>query len=214
MSLRHGAAGAMPVDTVITVENLLARYVELCDPASARQIKLLAEYASCPPDATTLIALTEAEHLKTQVLDKRVSLLGLLERYVSIELPFALFIDQLAELHPRYYLIASSHLTSPERVDIAISSVEGAAFSGNGDYLGACTTTPRAKIWVRHCCFLSADPPMLTTSMLTSLKRRAVQVYWNASPPTQDCQITPITKCRMPLPPTPKKYGHFGRLAL
>lgn len=141
LSLRHGAAGAIPVDSVITVENLLARYVELCDPATTRQIKMLAEYASCPPDVVALTALAEAEQYKTQVLDKRVSLLDLLERYPSIELPFALFIDQLAELHPRYYSIASSHLISPKRVDIAVSAVEGEALSGSGDYLGACSTT-------------------------------------------------------------------------
>ena len=141
LSLKHGAAGAMPVDSVITVGSLLARYVELCDPATARQIKVLAQYASCPPDVIALTALSEAQHYKPQVLDKRVSLLDLLERYPSVELPFALFIDQLAELHPRYYSIASSHLTSPERVDIAVSAVAGAAFSGGGDYLGACSDT-------------------------------------------------------------------------
>jgi cytochrome P450/NADPH-cytochrome P450 reductase len=141
LSLKHGAAGAMPVDSAITVESLLTRYVELCDPATVRQIKILAEHASCPPDVVALTALTEPEHYKSQVLDKRISLLDLLERFASIELPFALFIDQLAELHPRYYSIASSHLISPDRVDIAISSVEGAAFSGSGDYLGACSTT-------------------------------------------------------------------------
>jgi len=141
LSLRHGAAGAMPIDRVITIENLLARYVELCEPATARQIKMLAEHTSCPPDVSALAALAQKQQYKTQVLDKRVSLLDLLERFASIELPFALFVDQLAELHPRYYSIASSHLTSPERVDIAISSVEGAAFSGSGGYLGACSTT-------------------------------------------------------------------------
>lgn len=141
LSLRHGVAGAIPVDSVITVENFLARYVELCDPATTRQIKMLAEYASCPPDVVALTALAETEQYKVQVLDKRVSLLDLLERYPSIELPFALFIDQLAELHPRYYSIASSHLISPERVDIAVSAVEGEAFSGAGDYLGACSAT-------------------------------------------------------------------------
>jgi cytochrome P450/NADPH-cytochrome P450 reductase len=141
LSLRHGAAGAIPIDSVITIENLLGRYVELCDPATARQIKMLAEHASCPPDIIALTALTETDNYQAQVLEKRVSMLDLLERFPSIELPFALFVDQLAELHPRYYSIASSHLISPTQVDIAISSVEGAAFSGNGDYFGACSTT-------------------------------------------------------------------------
>jgi cytochrome P450/NADPH-cytochrome P450 reductase len=88
-----------------------------------------------------LTALAETDNYKPQVLDKRVSLLDLLERFPSIEIPFALYLDQLAELHPRYYSIASSHLISSERVDIAISSVEGPAFSGSGNYLGACSNT-------------------------------------------------------------------------
>ncbi|MFT5691604.1 MAG: cytochrome P450/NADPH-cytochrome P450 reductase [Oceanicoccus sp.] len=141
LSLKHGAAGAIPVDRAITVESLLGRYVELCDPATVRQIKMLAEHALCPPDVSALNILADPEHYKKEMLDKRVSLLDLLERYPSIELPFAAFIDQLAELHPRYYSIASSHLASPDRVDIAVSRVEGAALSGSGNYLGACSST-------------------------------------------------------------------------
>ncbi|MFT6518066.1 MAG: cytochrome P450/NADPH-cytochrome P450 reductase [Candidatus Azotimanducaceae bacterium] len=141
LSLKHGAAGAIPMGSAMTVETLLSRYVELCDPATVRQVKLLAEHASCPPDAIALNALADADHYKPDILDKRVSVLDLLNRYASIELPFAVFIDQLAELHPRYYSIASSHLTSPKRVDIAVSRVEGPALSGSGDYLGACSST-------------------------------------------------------------------------
>ncbi|MFT7044705.1 MAG: cytochrome P450/NADPH-cytochrome P450 reductase [Candidatus Azotimanducaceae bacterium] len=141
LTLKHGAAGAIPVDSAMSVEALLSRYVELCDPATVRQVKLLAEHASCPPDEIVLNTLADSDHYKTDVLDKRVSLLDLLDRFTSIELPFAVFIDQLAELHPRYYSIASSHLSSPRRVDIAVSRVEGPAFSGSGEYLGACSAT-------------------------------------------------------------------------
>ncbi len=141
LSLKHGAAGGIPMDSAMTVKTLLSRYVELCDPATVRQIKLLAEHATCPPDGIALNTLAESDNYKTEVLDKRVSLLDLLDRYASIALPFAVFIDQLAELHPRYYSIASSHLTSPGRVDIAVSRVEGPALSGSGDYLGACSST-------------------------------------------------------------------------
>lgn len=141
LSLQHGSAGAIPVDSAITVATLLSRYVELCDPATVRQIKLLAEHAACPPDVTALNTLADSASYKTEILDKRVSVLDLLARFTSIELPFAAFIDQLAELHPRYYSIASSHLTSPGRVDIAVSRVEGAALSGSGNYLGACSST-------------------------------------------------------------------------
>jgi cytochrome P450/NADPH-cytochrome P450 reductase len=141
LSLRHGVAGAMPVDSAITVETLLTHYVELCDPATVRQIRLLSEHAACPPDGLALLALADANCYKTEILDKRVSVLDLLERYASIEFPFVAFIDQLPELRPRYYSIASSHFTFPGQVDIAVSRVEGVALSGSGDYLGACSST-------------------------------------------------------------------------
>jgi cytochrome P450/NADPH-cytochrome P450 reductase len=67
--------------------------------------------------------------------------LDLLDCYSSIDLPFATYVDQLAELQPRYYSIASSHLTSAGSVDIAVSRVAGAALGGNGNYLGACSST-------------------------------------------------------------------------
>ena len=141
LSLQHGSAGAIPVDSAITVETLLSRYVELSDSATIRQIKLLAQHAPCPPDAAALTALTESERYKSEILDLHVSLLDLLLRYPSITLPFPVFIDQLAELHPRYYSIASSNLVNPQQVDIAVSRVAGPALSGTGNYLGACSST-------------------------------------------------------------------------
>ena len=141
LSLKHGSAGAIPINSDITVNTLLSRYVELCDPATVRQIKLLAEHASCPPDVTALNNLAHSDHYKSEVLDKRVSMLDLLDCYSSIDLPFATYVDQLAELQPRYYSIASSHLTSAGSVDIAVSRVAGAALGGNGNYLGACSST-------------------------------------------------------------------------
>jgi len=141
LSLQHGTAGAIPLDSAITVETLLSRYVELNDPATTRQIKLLAQYAACPPDAVALTALTEPERYKSEILERRVSLLDLLLRYPSIAMPFSAFVDQLPELHPRYYSIASSNRVDAKQVDIAVSHVQGPALSGDGDYLGACSST-------------------------------------------------------------------------
>jgi len=141
LSLQHGSAGAIPVDSTITIETLLSRYVELNEPATTRQLQLLSHYAACPPDAEALIALTEPERYKSDILDLRVSMLDLLDRYASIALPFSAFIDQLPELHPRYYSIASSNLVDAQQVDIAVSRVAGPALCGSGDYLGACSST-------------------------------------------------------------------------
>lgn len=141
LSQQHGVAGALPVGQVVSLATLLGQFLELSDPATVRQIKLLAEHAACPPDSEQLLALASPERYQSEVLELRVSILDLLERYPSIELSFVQYIDQLAELHPRYYSIASSHLQSPAVVDIAVSLVEGPALSGQGDYLGACSST-------------------------------------------------------------------------
>lgn len=140
LTQQHGVAGALPVDQVVSVQTLLGQFLELADPATVRQVKLLAEHATCPPDAEKLLALAEPDRYQPQVLELRVSMLDLLERYPSIELSFAMFIDQLADLHPRYYSIASSHLSSPDAADIAVSLVSGPALSGQGKYLGACSS--------------------------------------------------------------------------
>jgi cytochrome P450/NADPH-cytochrome P450 reductase len=140
-----GSKTNLPLDTPVTVADLLATTVELQDVATRAQIALLAEYTECPPEKAQLLALAgdDAEGVaryREEVLARHVSLLDLLERFQSCILPFNIYLEQLVPLRPRYYSISSSPLTDPHRCSITVGVVAGPARSGQGDYAGVCSS--------------------------------------------------------------------------
>ena len=74
--------------------------------------------------------------VKDQVLNKRLTMLDLLEQYPACELPFARFLALLPPLKPRYYSISSSPQLNPRQTSITVSVVSGPALSGRGHYKG------------------------------------------------------------------------------
>ncbi|MEM7251230.1 MAG: hypothetical protein AAF493_07405 [Pseudomonadota bacterium] len=122
------------------MEALLSQYVELQDPITYRQLQALTEWTHCPPEKAALEALsTTREQYEREVLDKRISLLALLERFPACELPFHRFLEFLPAAHPRYYSISSSPLVSPSRVDITVSVLDAKAMAGEGRFQGTCS---------------------------------------------------------------------------
>ncbi|WP_306193276.1 hypothetical protein, partial [Streptomyces sp. MK5] len=76
----------LPVGTPVTAGILLTEFLELQDVATRSQIRTLAEYTECPWTRPQLLAYTaeteEAEErYSKEILGKRVSVLGLLERF-------------------------------------------------------------------------------------------------------------------------------------
>ncbi|KAK4188550.1 cytochrome P450 [Podospora australis] len=93
----------------ILVYELITARVELANPASQRQVATLAALSS-GSDAERLYYLASDEHYPTSVLEKRFSVLDLLEDFRSCKLTFAAYLDMLAPLSPRQYSISSSPL--------------------------------------------------------------------------------------------------------
>ncbi|TQM09076.1 cytochrome P450/NADPH-cytochrome P450 reductase [Pseudonocardia kunmingensis] len=136
-----GGRTFLPVDTPVTAGELLASYVELAQPATRKQIEQLADATVCPPDKKALEALAgDVDAYAAQVLDKRVSVLDLLERYPACQLAFASFLQLLGPLTPRQYSISSSPRWSPDHVTLSIAVVSGPALSGHGVHEGAAST--------------------------------------------------------------------------
>ena len=82
----------------MTAGLLLTEFLELQDVATRSQMQTLAEHTECPWTRPQLQAYTadtaEAEErYQTEILGKRVSVLGLLERFRAVELPLAVFLD-------------------------------------------------------------------------------------------------------------------------
>jgi cytochrome P450/NADPH-cytochrome P450 reductase len=134
----------LPLDQPILVGALLADYVELQDVATRAQIAVLAEYNECPPERDQLLALAgddpaSAGHYRDTILNRRVSVLDLLEAFPACELPFNIYLELLPPLRPRYYSIASSALAESRAVSLTVAVVAGPARSGQGDYHGVCS---------------------------------------------------------------------------
>jgi cytochrome P450/NADPH-cytochrome P450 reductase len=136
MRIGGKTAAHLPMHRAIRVSDLLRQSVELQDPATRAQIREIAAATQCPPHRRELEALLENDAYRHQVLEKRVTMLDLLESYPACELTFERFLDLLPPLKPRYYSISSSPRVSPDRASITVGVTRGPAWSGRGEYLG------------------------------------------------------------------------------
>ncbi|RJQ75618.1 cytochrome P450 [Pseudonocardiaceae bacterium YIM PH 21723] len=118
---------ALPVDRPITLRRLLTEFVELQDPATPEQVRVLAEHTACPPERRPLEQLTAPI---------RATVLELLERYRACELPFPLFLEMLPALRPRHYSISSSALSTPDTVELMVSLLAAPHRDGDGTFRG------------------------------------------------------------------------------
>ena len=136
----------LPVDQTISVQRLLADYVELQDVATRTQLQMLLMYTECPPERIQLLGLIEEEaRYKEEVLAKRKAVIDLLEEFPACTLPFETYLEMLSPLRPRYYSISSSPLIEARACSITVAVVEGPARSGRGTFAGVCTNYLRAQ---------------------------------------------------------------------
>ena len=129
----------------MTAGLLLTEFLELQDVATRSQMQTLAEHTECPWTRPQLEAYTadtdEAEErYQTEILGKRVSVLGLLERFPAVDLPLAVFLEMMGPIRPRFYSISSSPLANPRHVRLTVGLLEGPALSGDGQYRGMCSS--------------------------------------------------------------------------
>ncbi|MGW0820993.1 bifunctional cytochrome P450/NADPH--P450 reductase [Streptomyces sp. NPDC002845] len=134
----------LPVGVPVTAELLLAQFLELQDVATRSQIRTLSQHTPCPWTRPQLEAYTadtkEAEEkYQAEILDKRISVLTLLERFPAVELPLAVFLDMMGPIRPRFYSISSSPMADPRHVRLTVGLVEGPALAGEGEYRGLCS---------------------------------------------------------------------------
>ncbi|TQR46209.1 cytochrome P450 [Paenibacillus popilliae] len=101
---QHEAAH-FPLDRPISIQDLLRYCVQLEEPATPNQLRVLAAYTICPPHKRELDALLEEKAYQEHVRNKRISMLHLLETYEACELPFDKYLQLLSPLQPDYYLI-------------------------------------------------------------------------------------------------------------
>lgn len=131
-----GKAAHLPTGKPVKLEELLSNHVEFQEPATRSQIRALATHTVCPPHVKELEDLLLDNTYKQEILNKRITMLDLIEKYLACEIPFERFLALLPPLKARYYSISSSPLHNEGEASITVSVVRGEALSGNGEYKG------------------------------------------------------------------------------
>ncbi|MDY6996071.1 MAG: cytochrome P450 [Actinomycetota bacterium] len=136
-----GASSHLPLDTPFVVSELLSARVELQAPLTRAQIKTLAEFATDPDEQRALADLAadgeqNVARYREEILFKRVSLLDMVQRYPSIDVPLNTCLELLPGLAPRYYSISSSPAVTPDRCSITVGALREPARNGNGIFSG------------------------------------------------------------------------------
>lgn len=138
---KSGSRSVLPLDRIVSLSHLLTEYVELQDLATRRQLEQLAAHTDCPPHKKALQRLAEDDQAyKSEIIDKGMSLLDVLEDAQSCELPFNLFLEMLPPLRPRYYSISSAPSVGDRILSITVGVVDVPNRRGTGRYYGACST--------------------------------------------------------------------------
>ncbi|KJZ78080.1 hypothetical protein HIM_02717 [Hirsutella minnesotensis 3608] len=129
----------LPTDTALSASDVLGAYVELSQPATKRNVQVLAAATQDPGDAKRLKQLA-GEDYHEEVNVKRVSILDLLEQFPSIDLPLGTYLSMLPPMRVRQYSISSSPLADPTKLSLTYSVLEQPALSGSGPYVGVASS--------------------------------------------------------------------------
>ncbi|EJD42499.1 cytochrome P450 [Auricularia subglabra TFB-10046 SS5] len=116
----------LPTDRAVTVHELFSGYVELQQPATRKNIEALIQSAATA-DKDALERLLD--NYVREVLEKRVSVLSLLETYSGLDVPLATFVGMLPAMRVRQYSISSSPLWDPAKVTLTLGILREASLA-------------------------------------------------------------------------------------
>ena len=126
----------LPTGFPVKIEEVFQNYVELAQPATKKQVEILAKACVCPPHRIQLLAYSKGGKYQSEILDKRLSVLDLLERFAAIDIELNTFLEMLPPLKARQYSISSSSMTKDDQVTLTVAVVDTPAWSGQGQYYG------------------------------------------------------------------------------
>ncbi|WP_298335106.1 cytochrome P450 [uncultured Erythrobacter sp.] len=142
---RSEMRGPFPSGSTFSVLHLAKTAGELQAVATRKDIATLAHFVECPNSKVAIEALAAPpaedgrDLYAKEVLEKRKSVLDILEDYPACDLPLALFLEMIPFLSPRYYSISSSPASAPNRCSITVGVVKGPALSDKGEFKGTCS---------------------------------------------------------------------------
>ncbi len=129
----------VPTGKPVLVCDLLARYVELAVPATQKQIFKMANSNGNVDENKALNQWVQSSETFKQIIEKRFSVMDLLEKFPNTKISFATFLEMLSPMKPRQYSISSSPLWKETACTITVALVDVPAWSGVGRFQGVCS---------------------------------------------------------------------------
>ena len=144
VNVTGGRRSPFPNGSTFSLKRLAEVYGEIQAVASRKDIGVLAANTDCPVSKTKLKAWSAPakdgiDLYRDEVFLKHRSVLDILEEFPACELPFAIYLEMIPFMTPRYYSISSAPQHNPGHCTITVGVVEDAAFSGHGIYQGVCS---------------------------------------------------------------------------
>lgn len=101
LTIKSKTPQSIPIDTPVAAFVLFCGFLELDQPATLRNVKLLLEKCEDEETKKTLERLTVPEVYMNEIWAKRISLLSLLETYPDIHYPLVDFLDAVPVIRMR-----------------------------------------------------------------------------------------------------------------
>ncbi|KAH7322430.1 cytochrome P450 [Stachybotrys elegans] len=145
MTVQSSKKAHLPTEP-ISVEHFLRSRVELAVPVTKKQVGVLASWANDGSPEFEQLKKFYSDDKYQEILDKRYSIIDILEEVPKLYLPFGVYIDLLPALTPRVYSISSSPLdpTSISKdgliASITFDVFETPALSGHGTFRGVASS--------------------------------------------------------------------------
>ncbi|KAE8388174.1 NADPH--cytochrome P450 reductase [Aspergillus alliaceus] len=156
----------LPYATPVSATELFSSYLELSQPVTRNNIKVLASSAPLEEDKQKLLHFHY--HYDLLIRNKRVSALDLLKQFHSIPLPLATFISMLPTLRVRMYSLSMAPSFKPSYSSLTFSVVNEPAWNGNGRYLGI-RSNYLASLTVGSILYISPRPAKNAFHLPTAL---------------------------------------------
>ncbi|GJC94608.1 cytochrome P450 [Colletotrichum higginsianum] len=135
LSIKTDGPTSLPVDSSVPAHDLLSSYIELSQPATRRNLLALAEYAESE-DVKAELSRLATDAYGDEISGKRVSVLDLLERHPSIDLPIGVFLSMMPPM--RLHLLFAHG--NPNKVTLTFSVLNEPSLSGQGPYIGVASS--------------------------------------------------------------------------
>ncbi|KAK6084421.1 cytochrome P450 [Seiridium cupressi] len=136
----QGTATKLPTNVPISVYNVLSDFVELGQPASPKDIITLANATGLSHDDRKALEWLASDGHKVQTSAERTSVLDLLERFATVNIPFGTFLGMLPTMRIRQYSISSSPSDSPSIASITFALLKTDTSSGPGELVGTASS--------------------------------------------------------------------------